>query len=332
MIRLLLCCFFALSCVDSKSLAWEKYRNPVIEANVPDPTVIRAADGYFYLYSTETARQLPIYKSNNLVDWTLVGYAFRPEDRPSFEPNAGIWAPCINYVGGQYLLYYTMSVWDGQTTCGIGVAVSDKPEGPFTDSGELFRSYNIGVQNSIDQVYFEDDGKKYLFWGSWHGIWGIELTDCGLYLKPEAEKRQIAGSAYEAAYIHKRGKYYYLLAATGSCCQGLSSTYNVVVGRSENLWGPYINKSGQAMMDNHHEEILQRSERFVGVGHTSKIITDDKGNDWIFYHGFCTTEPRQRRLFLDKIVWDTDDWLLINDGKPSEESEMPVFDKKINNL
>lgn len=64
-----------------------------------------------------------------------------------------------------------MSSWGGGETCGIGVAISDTPQGPFTDLGKLFRSNEIGVHNSIDPFYIEDNGKKYLFWGSWWGIW-----------------------------------------------------------------------------------------------------------------------------------------------------------------
>ena len=303
-----------------------KYRNPVIQRSVPDPSVIRADDGYFYVYGTEDIRNLPIYRSTNLVNWDFVGTAFTTETRPDFEPKGGIWAPDINYINGKYVMYYSMSVWGGQTTCGIGVAIADRPEGPFTDLGMLFRSNTIGVQNSIDPNYVEDDGKKHLFWGSWHGIWGIELTDDGLNLKDglESEKRQIAGTAYEAPYIHKRGKYYYLFASIGSCCKGLESTYTTVVGRSENLWGPYLDKRGRSMMNNRHEVVIRKNEAFVGVGHNSEIVQDKAGNDWILYHGVCVDNPRGRRLFLDKIVW-IDDFPTIAGGTPSIEADAPVF-------
>jgi arabinan endo-1,5-alpha-L-arabinosidase len=172
----------------------------------------------------------------------------------------------------------------------------------------------------------ENDGKKYLFWGSWHGIWGIELTDDGLNLKYglEGEKRQIAGTAYEAPYIHKRGKYYYLFASIGSCCEGLNSTYTTVVGRSENLWGPYLNKQERSMMNNRHEVVVRKNEAFVGVGHNSQIVQDKARDDWMRYHGFCVDAPRGRRLFLDKIVWE-DDWPTIAGGTPSIEADVPVF-------
>ncbi|MDR0505872.1 MAG: family 43 glycosylhydrolase [Dysgonamonadaceae bacterium] len=301
-----------------------KYRNPVIRRSVPDPTVIRVSDGSFYLYSTEDVRNLPIYRSDDLVNWKFVATAFTEESRPSFEPKGGLWAPDINYINGKYVMYYSMSVWGGEWTCGIGVAVSDKPEGPFTDQGMLFRSNEIGVQNSIDPNYVEDNGKKYLFWGSFRGIYGIELSNDGLKIRENAEKRQVAGTAYEGTYIHKRGKYYYLFASVGSCCEGLKSTYTTVVGKSENLWGPYTDKKGQLMLENHHEVVIHKNSAFVGVGHNSEIVSDNSGNDWILYHGFCVENTSGRSLFLDRIEW-VDDFPCVATDSPSVEAESPEF-------
>jgi arabinan endo-1,5-alpha-L-arabinosidase len=222
-------------------------------------------------------------------------------------------------------MYYSKSVW-GCQNCGIGVATASRPEGPFTDRGKLFRSNEIGIENSIDPVYMEDESKKYLFWGSWNGIWGIEPTDDGLNLKYGlgGEKRQIAGTAYEAAYIHKRGKYYYLFASIGSCCNGLNSTYTLVVGRSENLWGPYTNQQGQSMMQNRHNVVISKNEAFVGVGHCSQIVQDYAGSDWILYHGVQASSPEGRKLLIDKIVW-VNDWPTVAGGTASIEANAPVF-------
>ena len=151
------------------------YSNPVIDSDNPDPTVIKAEDGYFYLYAT--GGNTWIHKSKDLVHWTYVSGAYEEDKKPSWEPDAGIWAPDINYIDGKYVMYYSLSKWGGGETCGIGVSVSDRPEGPFTDQGKLFRSNEIGVHNSIDPFYIEDNGKKYLFWGSWYGIWGVELSE-----------------------------------------------------------------------------------------------------------------------------------------------------------
>jgi arabinan endo-1,5-alpha-L-arabinosidase len=180
------------------------------------------------------------------------------------------------------------------------------------------------VQNSIDPFYIEEKGKKYLFWGSFHGIYGIELTADGLNLKPDAKPRQVAGSAYEGTYIHKKNGYYYLFASVGSCCAGLKSTYTTVVGRSKNLFGPYVDKQGRPMLENNHELLIQKNEHFLGTGHNSEIITDDAGQDWMFYHAVKASRPRGRVLMLDKIQWK-DGWPYVEGNTPSLVSDKPVF-------
>lgn len=300
------------------------YQNPVVNYSLPDPTIIQADDGYFYLYATEDIRNLPIHRSRNLVDWESVGTAFTKDTRPTFEPKGGLWAPDINKIGNQYVLYYSMSRWGGEWTCGIGVAIADKPEGPFKDCGMMFRSNEIGVQNSIDPFYIEDNGKKYLFWGSFRGIYGAELTDDGLSIKQGTEKKQIAGTAYEGTYIHKRNGYYYLFASTGTCCEGLNSTYQTVVGRSDSLWGPYVDRHGKSMIDNNHEVLIHKNKYFVGTGHNSELVKDKKGNDWILYHGVSVANPHGRVLLLDKVNWKKD-WPVVDKNSTSIEAEKPVF-------
>lgn len=304
--------------------AADKYSNPVIDYSLPDPSIIKGEDGYFYLYATEDIRNLPIHRSKDLVNWEFLGTVFTDENRPDFEPNGGIWAPDINKIGDKYVLYYSMSVWGGEWTCGIGCAVSDRPEGPFKDCGMMFRSNGIKVQNSIDPFYIEDNGHKYLFWGSFRGIYAIELSEDGLSLKSGSSPVQIAGTAYEGTYIHKRGGYYYMFASIGSCCEGLKSTYTTVVGRSTSLFGPYLDKKGQSMMDNHHEILIHKNDSFVGTGHNSEIVSDNAGTDWLFYHAVSVANPDGRVLMLDKIDW-IDGWPSVEGNSPSVKSEKPRF-------
>jgi arabinan endo-1,5-alpha-L-arabinosidase len=330
LIPTIFCILLLISC-KSKDLSLEKptgtekvYENPVINYSLPDPSIIKAKDGYFYLYATEDIRNTPIHRSKDLINWEQVGTAFTNETRPTFERRGGLWAPDINYFNGKYLLYYSMSVWGGEWTCGIGVATADKPEGPFTDKGKLFRSNEIGVQNSIDPFFIEENGKKYLFWGSFRGLYAIELSDDGLSLKQGAEKQQVAGTAYEGVYIHKRNGFYFMFASIGSCCEGLKSTYTTVVGRSRNLLGPYLNKQGHFMMENHHEVLIEKNAMFVGTGHNSEIVQDAKGKDWILYHAVSVMNPKGRVLMLDQVRWKND-WPFVVGGSPSLKSERPYF-------
>lgn len=289
----------------------ELYTNPVIDRDAPDPTVIRAEDGTFYAYATWRDRNIPVYRSTDMVNWEYEGGVFAEGEVPQFVPESAIWAPDINYIEGQYVLYFSMSVWGGEWDACIGRAVSDSPTGPFRDAKMLFQGKTIGVQNSIDPVVFQEDGRKYLAWGSFHGIYLTELTDDGLELDDPFNRTRIAGSAYEGTYIHKRDGYYYLFASTGSCCEGLKSTYQTVVGRSRSLYGPYVDRAGRKMLDNNHEILLSGDDTVKGPGHDSQIITDDQGQDWIFYHGYDVKNPNAgRKMFLERVEWH-DGWPTI---------------------
>jgi arabinan endo-1,5-alpha-L-arabinosidase len=300
------------------------YSNPVYASSLPDPTVIRAGDGAFYLYATEDIHNTPILRSTDLVHWKLVATAFTNKTRPSFEPRGGIWAPDINCINDQYVLYYAMSVWGGEMSCGIGVATCNSPEGPFTDRRKLIGSNEIGVQNSIDPFFIREDSKNYLFWGSFHGIYVIGLTDDGLAILPGASKRQVAGNAYEGGYILKKDGFFYMFCSTGSCCEGINSTYTTVAGRSENLFGPYLNKEGKSMSDNMHEVIIHGNERFVGTGHNSEILEDKQGRTWILYHAVDRNNPKGRVLMLDEVKWENG-WPFVQDDSPSSQWEPPSW-------
>ncbi|VEH14885.1 galactose-1-epimerase [Segatella oris] len=301
-------------------------RQPVIDMSAPDPTVIRAEDGTFYLYATEDMRNVPIFHSANLVDWKLVGTAFTDNSRPKWLPKGGIWAPDIQRVGGKYHLYYAKSVWGGEWDAGIGVAVSNNPAGPFVDRGCMFTSKQIGIQNCIDPFYIEDGGKKYLFFGSFHGIYGVELTADGLHVKQGAKPREVAGTFMEATYIRRRGGYYYLFGSTGTCCEGARSTYRITIGRSKSLFGPYVDKTGLRLLDNHYNILLDKDDSVLGPGHNAGLITDDAGNDYMLYHGFKASDPDAGRVvWLSRIVW-ADGWPSMMMEKDSQKNEtVPVI-------
>lgn len=307
----------------------KSYRNPVIERSAPDPTVIRAEDGMFYLYSTEDVRNLPIYKSKNLVDWIFTGTAFTDKSRPKMVPDGNIWAPDIQYIGDRYVLYYSKSRWGGEWECGIGVATADTPDGPFTDHGKLFLSNEIGVQNSIDPVYFGENGRHYLFWGSFRGIYGIELADDALSVKEGAKPVKIAGTLTEGTNIFKHDGHYYLIGSAGSCCEGERSTYHVVLARSRNLFGPYFDRDGNPAMENNFSTLLERSEKVIGPGHNANFISDDAGQFWMLYHGFDASDHEAgRKVFLDRIIWDSEGWPVTLSGEPSESAPAPIIRKR----
>ncbi len=320
------------------------YKNPVFEPDLADPTIIRTPGKWFYAYGTENTwddnihRLVPIIRSMDLVNWEYVGEAFAT--RPGWK-EGGIWAPEIAFVQGKYYMYYAFSTW-GDQNAGIGLAISDKPEGPFVDQGKLFDSEEIGVFNSIDPSFYAYENRNYLVWGSLGGgIFGIELSIDGKRLV--GEKFQIAGNSFEAPYIYKKAGFYYLFMSTASCCDGANSVYRVVVGRSVNPEGPYYTRTGKNLMNYNNNwwpplvdqiegVILQSNEKIAGPGHNAGIITDDAGTDWFIYHAILRSNAllpggaTRRPLFIDRIDW-TSGWPVINQGKGPGTSLMqkPLF-------
>ena len=304
------------------------YTNPVITfSSVADPTVIRTDEG-FYLYATQTnSYWIPIYFSS----------AFRKATRPTEDvlPGGGaFWAPEIRYINGKYVLYFSWAKWGDGSISYTAVATSDSPVGDFLNAKPLLITDDFG-SNCIDQFYYEEDGKKYMFVGSFNGIYVTELTDDGLSVKRGADgkpvlKKQVCGRAFEGTNIYKKGKYYYLFASINNCCpnNGMDSKYKVVVGRSENLLGPYVDRKGKDMLDNSWELVLEGDgETFFGPGHNSIIIPDDAGTDWMIYHSYVKENGTVggRLGMLDRIVWSADGWPTIKKCVPSKGDLLPVF-------
>jgi arabinan endo-1,5-alpha-L-arabinosidase len=198
-----------------------------------------------------------------------------------------------------------------------------------------------GVTNSIDGNLIRDavTGEKYLFWGSFgakSGVWAIKLTDDGLAIAPGATKTQIAYSM-EGTYVHYNPKtrFYYCFGSKGSCCAGAASTYHIVVGRSENILGPYLGRDGKRMLDmsfdNAKNTIMSNPEGnyFAGTGHNAEIITDDAGQNWMFYHAYWQGNNYNGRCMnMDQIVWTDDGWPSFTTAHPTEVKTMgPKWNK-----
>jgi len=312
-----------LTLFQSSFLLPKPYTNPVINEDAPDPTIIKAGK-FYYLYSTGEK----IYKSSDLINWKFVRRVFDGKKRPSFVNVNSYWAPCITKQNNLYILYFALSVWGGEDTAGIGVATSKSPEGPFdiVGNGKLFNSKEIGVRNSIDPYFIEDGGKKYLIWGSFHGIYGIELTKEGTKVKNFNSKFQLGGSYFEAAYIYKRNKYYYLFASIGSCCEGDNSKYQTVVGRSSNLKGPYLAKNGGQMLSNQFTVLLSGNKKFVGPGHNSRIVKDKNGKTWMFYHAYIRGKSKiGRTVCMDEVKWTKDNWPYFDGNGPSSTKRVGPY-------
>jgi arabinan endo-1,5-alpha-L-arabinosidase len=317
------------------------YRNPLWEPDLPDPSFIHAQDGWFYAYGTEQCwadgvrRSTPILRSKDMKKWVYIGDAFTW--KPSWAPG-DIWAvQCVyNHENNYYYLFYTVS--DGNNLA-IGVGRSPYPYGPFEDLGKVIDS--IGQQVLVLDEFFtrvgpEGNMTNYLFFGSFHGIFGIQLASD--WKTTVGEKFQIAGNSFEGSYIyHRQGKYYYF-GSTGCCCCGDTSDYHLSVGAATDIRGPYLKRDGGDIMGGEGTLFLRGDEAigWVGPGHKGEIIEDDAGRTYMIYHCIAKLNGNlpqpwgftRRPLCMDEVLWDTDGWPYLEDGVPSITRKRAPFFKK----
>ncbi|MEJ7775777.1 MAG: family 43 glycosylhydrolase, partial [Nocardioidaceae bacterium] len=295
------------------------YANPVSKDfadTFADPSVIRGKDGWWYSYGTsdplregeKRPHRIPMAKSRNLVDWTFVGDAFSPANMPTWAaPNASVWAPDIRYVDGQYRMYYVIT--ETQVPGGtaepndnaVGMATAPTPVGPWTDSGAPVAGPRRGDNGdpgnfkwTFDPSAVTDtDGTQWLFYGSYYGgVFVIKLTDDGT--RAVGEPTMVAiDNKFEGAYVVRRGGYWYFFGSTANCCAGPTTGYNVQVGRSKDLRGPYVDREGVTLLESRAggtPTLVQNGNRWIGAGHNA-VVTDLAGQDWIAYHALGRDDP-----------------------------------------
>ena len=314
------------------------------ETYMADPFVVRDDDGTYYMYCTQTEvytpnllfKRGPTFKSTNMIDWTYVSDVFADYVPTWGESGAGVWAPTVIKIGDTWNFYYSLSIASDPNP-GIGVATSLTPYGPWTHYGKLFNSNEIGVTNSIDPFVFVDDDNVYMAFGSYGGLISlVELTNDGLELKNGLEyqkenKVALAGfevfdmTNYEGTFIFKKDGWYYLLLSTGSCCNGVNSTYKVVVSRSRNVKGPYLDSQGRDMFKPNRGDpvVVPSLSGAMGTGHCA-VINDDNDNLWMSYHGYNTKgkNPSYRVLYLDQLIFDNETNMPCVENKKASNEEI----------
>jgi arabinan endo-1,5-alpha-L-arabinosidase len=322
-----------------------------------DPSLIRGqtpGDQYWYMYCTTDPlndsdktgsnfnfRLIPMLRSLDLVNWTYMGDAFNA--RPGWvADDAGLWAPEIKFLNGQYYLYYTAS-WTDLPGGGsaIGVATSPSPLGPWTDSGtpavEPHGADCCGPDSRrwvFDPDVVKDNGQLYIFYGSYFGgISARKLSTDGLRSDPTSQKLIAIPNRYEGTEIVKHGNYWYLFASATNCCNGPLTGYSVFVGRSRDALGPYKDREGASFLAGRvggTPVLSMNGNRWVGPGHNS-VFEDLNGQWWTVYHAVDRHDPyfasdpgfTKRPVLLDRVDW-VDGWPLVRGGFWASDSPQPV--------
>jgi arabinan endo-1,5-alpha-L-arabinosidase len=284
-----------------------------------DPVVIEQ-NGLFYLH--HTGMLLPGKTSNDLRVWNSASSALR-SNNPSWVAPYGnpqdstLWAPDLSYFGGQYHLYYSASSYESNKSC-IGHATrASMTSGNWSDHGPVVCSNSNGSTdnwNAIDpNAIVDESGKAWLAFGSfWSGIKLIELDETGARandnlhsIAARDESLFRLGGPIEAPYIVRRCGYYYLFVSFDFCCKGADSNYNIRVGRSEKVTGPYVDNSGTKMMEGGGTLLVKGNSNWPGAGHNAVIFAGNRAYN--IYHAY-TASNGTATLRVSEIAWDKDGW------------------------
>ncbi len=314
-------------------LCLQSFAQPAYNDTLPivhDPVMIRQ-DSTYYIFCTGWG--INAFSSTDMKHWRRQSPVFAKAPAwavqaiPDFKGH--IWAPDISFHNGQFYLYYAVSAF-GKNTSAIGVATNktlDTASKNFKwiDHGKLIQSVpNRDLWNAIDPNLVTDDkNEPWLVFGSfWNGMKLVKLSkDLLSVAQPEqwytvaTRKRDyilpdsVAGdAAIEGPFIFKKDKFYFLFVSFDYCCRGEKSTYKMMVGRSENVYGPYVDKDGVPMNLGGGSTVLEGDKNWFGVGHNAVVNFNNK--DYLVFHGYDAKDGGKPKLRIEELTW-INDWPFV---------------------
>src|ERR1017187_10535260 len=299
-----------------------------------DPSTMIKDGSRYYVF--RTSQGIMGKYSTDLRNWTYSGQVF-PGNPPAWTTNAVsgfagfFWAPDVAYFNGRYNLYYSCSK-GGTIDSAIGLVTSPSLQSPtWTDQGKFVQSdaiWEAGTNtdltsyNCIDPSILVDiNGTVWMSFGSYSdGILVMQLDPLtGKRITPSSPITKVAnnGATFfsntdEGSCLYQHGGYYYLFVNFGGCCSGVDSTYNIRVGRSTSVTGPFYDKSGTNMTSGGGTMVLESTARFIGPGHAA--IMNDNGTNWFTFHYYDGNNGGTATLGLMQLNWTADGWpSLTND-------------------
>jgi xylan 1,4-beta-xylosidase len=297
-----------------------EYVNPVISGFFPDPSVVRVGEDYYCVNSTfEYFPGIIISHSKDLINWKQIGHVFTKRenlDLDHFFDAMGIWAPDISYHNGEYYIFYcTVQLSKDRSTNVRGnyMTKSKNILGPWSKPIQL-------TENGNDPSHFVDDnGDHYMLYaagiptGNGTKIARLnkecsKIIDGPYWLETEGKK-----AAPEGPHLFKNNGYYYLtMAASG----GLFNGHHMLLARSANILGPYINSP-------YNPYLTQENAQGINFHQGHGKIFKSQNNEWFTMvlsqrwlsgnlHGKPAAKgisPLGRKTSLIRLEWSADAWI-----------------------
>lgn len=276
--------------------------NPIDKGWYADPEAVVFGHEY-WIYPTYSAPYdqqtfMDAFSSRDLVHWTKHSHVLDLAD-VSWGRRA-LWAPAVVHKDGRYYLFFGANDVHPGEVGGIGVAVSDKPQGPFKDAlGHPLIGEIVNGAQPIDQYVFrDDDGEYYMYYGGWGHCNMVRLSQDLLHVIPFKDGstyREVTPKGYvEGPFMLKRGGKYYFMWSEGGWG---GPDYSVAYAISDSPFGPF-NRVGK---------ILQQDSKIAtGAGHHSVIKVPGRDEYYIVYHRrpLGETDRNARVTCIDRLEFD----------------------------
>jgi beta-xylosidase len=278
--------------------------NPVIPGWNADPEA-KIFNHLYWIYPTYSAPyeeqvHMDVWSSPDLVHWTK--YSDIIDTAAIKWAHKAMWAPAVTEMGGKYYFFFGANDIhdDKKEIGGIGVGVSDKPQGPFKDylGKPLIGQIHNGAQ-PIDQFIFKDkDGQYYIIYGGWQhcNIAKLNKDFTGFIPFADGETfKSITPENYVEGPVMflRKGKYYLMWSEGGWG----GPNYRVAYAMSNSPVGPF-KRIGV---------VLQQNPKIAtGAGHHSMINVPGTDEWYIVYHRrpLTETDANHRETCIDHIYFD----------------------------
>ena len=305
----------------------ERVGNPVLSGKYADPEGI-VFEGQYWIFPT---RSIPFeeqvgfdaFSSEDLVHWTK--YENVLDTTAVKWAKQAMWAPAIQEKAGRYYLFFSANniFHDGEG--GIGVAVADRPEGPYRDLlGHPLVDKIVNGAQPIDQYVFKDaDGSYYMYYGGWGHCNVCRLKDDFTGIIPfedgELFKEVTPENYTEGPFMFIREGKYYFMWSEGDWTK---DDYCVAYAMADNPLGPFMRIG----------KILQSDGKTgTGAGHHSVIFSPDSLRCYMVYHRhpIGSTDGNDRVVCIDEMRFDEDGHILpvVMTDEGVESAPLPEAEK-----